>query len=569
MRLVEIRISNFRGISGNPEHNKISFSNGDIIFLVGQNNTGKSTYLKAYDFFHSPKRKASQKDFFNYDPNNSIVIEADFRLEGNQDDIFNEPDWINNWVQAGTNLITIKKVWTSVEGVGQKYTKNPSGSWVLNGFGGLDTLLTRYAPTPVFVNAVQTEAELEKAVNSLIEKQFLDTLESTHGTQFLHAKQAISTLQSLVDDNIYIQNLNARINVRFQSVFPRLTLQVSSKGEDEIDIIKAFKANHSINIKKSGIDRVETFDQHGHGVIRQAFFNFLAYFKNIESSQEKKYLLLFEEPELYLHPKSERLLREQLYDLADNSPFQIVCATHSSQMIDLSKQHSSIVRVVKDNSTEHTRTFQAGRDLFESIELRDYVKMLQSFDPHVCESFYSSKVIIVEGFTEALCCREILKTHYPDQDIFVFNAGTKNNIPFYLKILNHFHISYAVIHDSDTRFNYESRRDCIVKRNRDGGLNVNSAWTFNNQIWDQIMQGRENGLITNRYVSVYDFEHCNDYVYEKELGKPMSAYNFIKRQNATTQQIFQFVSRIVTGTQNENDFSSDSLEALVAEPYVE
>lgn len=115
MKLKELRITNFRGLSGNQ--NIIKFDNSNIIFLIGQNNIGKSSFLNAYEFFVASKKKAEKEDFFNYDPSNHIEIEADFisELDDTNNRDFNvEPNWIDNWIQVDSNIITIKKVWDSI-----------------------------------------------------------------------------------------------------------------------------------------------------------------------------------------------------------------------------------------------------------------------------------------------------------------------------------------------------------------------------------------------------------------------------------------------------------------------
>ena len=108
MRLKELRIKNFRGLNGNQ--NIIKFDNSNIIFLIGQNNIGKSSFLNAYNFFVAAKKKAEKEDFFNYEESNNIEIEADFISEAddNENSDFNhgEPDWIDNWIQDDTNIIT-------------------------------------------------------------------------------------------------------------------------------------------------------------------------------------------------------------------------------------------------------------------------------------------------------------------------------------------------------------------------------------------------------------------------------------------------------------------------------
>jgi len=567
MRLVEIRISNFRGISGGLENNKVKFED-NIIFLIGQNNCGKSSVLKAYQFFHNAKQVATQKDFFNYDVSNPIVIEADFVVEeGDEEDnnFRNEPDWVDNWVQRESGLVTIKKEWTAIDQTFQKFTKNSEGEYVTGGFGGLHQKMSKYTPTPILINAIQTEKELEDKVNKIIEKHFLKTLQDNHPEEYRNAMDSISELQNLLNDNQEISNINERINLNFQKTFPDLELYVSPKESGTIDVISSFKKNHSIDVKKRGVDRKETFEQHGHGIIRQALFNFFTFYNEIAETTRKEFILLFEEPELYLHPKSERLLREALYDLSQNSPFQIMCTTHSPQMIDLSKPHTSMVRIEKDFETERTMFWQAGHTLFQGEYLREFVRMIESFDPNVCEVFYSTNVIVVEGYTEALVTREILKKDFESKNIFVLNAGTKNNIPFFLEILNHFRLSYHVIHDSDTRYVYNEKERETVRFNNDGTPRLNSAWSFNQQIWDKIIVGRESGMTVGRSVSIYDFETSNEYEVSRELGKPLSAYRFINQHNIENLNIYQTVRNIVLSTVAP-DQDQDWLEENVNEP---
>lgn len=74
-----------------------------------------------------------------------------------------------------------------------------------------------------------------------------------------------------------------------------------------------------------------------------------------------------------MHPKASRSLRKELYDLVEDSPFQILCATHSPIMVDISKPHSSLVRVIKDEN-EYTKTYQVGHNIFQSEENKDYVQ---------------------------------------------------------------------------------------------------------------------------------------------------------------------------------------------------
>ncbi|MBF4302832.1 ATP-dependent endonuclease, partial [Vibrio anguillarum] len=72
-------INNFRGISGGLDQNKIVFEDTNTLFLYGQNNVGKSTFLKAYQFFYK-EEKPIKVDFFKSDFTNQIEFEIEVRL---------------------------------------------------------------------------------------------------------------------------------------------------------------------------------------------------------------------------------------------------------------------------------------------------------------------------------------------------------------------------------------------------------------------------------------------------------------------------------------------------------
>jgi len=566
MRLKELRIKNFRGLGGGE--NTINFEGSNVIFLIGQNNVGKSSFLNAYEFFVAPKKKANKEDFFQYDLQNLIEIEGDFVSEDDDEvnkDFKSDPGWIDKWVQDKSGIITIKKVWDEVGEEFKKFTKNKNGEFIKDGFGGLNTLFTKYSPTPIFINAVETVDSLEKKVNEIIDKEHLKKIQADHKEHYDAAVEAISKIQESITTSKSIESYNQSINASFKKVFPELSLKISVKKEEAgIDIIKSFKTNHSIDVKKDGVERKETFDQHGHGVIRQALFNFFAFLKNQSDSNKKEYLLLFEEPELFLHPKSTFLLREELYRLSECSPFQILCATHSPQMIDISKPHSSLVRITK-NDNETTCTHQVGHSIFMDDINKDFIQMINRFNPNVCETFYSNKVIIVEGDTEAIIFRELLKTNHSDADYFILNAGSKNNIPFFQRILNHFNISYVVIHDSDTRLRYKDTDKKHVVLKKDGTPAKNSAWAINDNIWQEIQKGIELGNRVKRIVSVYDFESQSGYTYNSQLGKPLSAYNFALGEHKNNNNYTAKTLACIVNDKLEKEWSKEEVDAI-AEP---
>jgi len=125
----------------------------------------------------------------------------------------------------------------------------------------------------------------------------------------------------------------------------------------------------------------------------------------------------------------------------------------------------------------------------------------------------------LKGDTETIVYRDLLKRFYSNEEIFVLNTGSKNNIPFFQEILTKFQINHFVIHDIDV----EKVTD------KDGKERTNSAWTLNQNIWDKIESANQvkNGL-ARRYVHITNFETAHGITLSGSKDKPLKAYQFVK-----------------------------------------
>ena len=238
MKLVKFKVQNFRGLKG--EHNEIQFKKSDIIFLIGQNNTGKSTFLRAYEFFTNSKQKATLDDFYNQDITNTIKMEEWFELEKDDDKdksySKSDPDWATKWVNSD-GYIKIKKEWNNINQDFKKYTFSPNeGHWVLNGFGGFDSLFGKAAPTPISINAMEDEASLGEKVNKLIQDQYLKSLKDNHQEQYEKVLQEIRNLQNCVIGCATIQQQDELLNQSFQHVFDGLKLSIEANTSENIKV---------------------------------------------------------------------------------------------------------------------------------------------------------------------------------------------------------------------------------------------------------------------------------------------------------------------------------------------
>ncbi len=368
-----------------------------------------------------------------------------------------------------------------------------------------------------------------KSLTDWIEKEIknklLKKLKENNEAEYESALTAIKLLQEKVEKEGYLGEISQKANRYFSETFPDLQLNIQSTPYKEADLSKSFEKDFSVTIgdKKDEEERLaealeavgelvegddnnikpsRQFDLHGHGLIRQAIINILALFK--DSKDGEKHIILFEEPELYLHPSNKRKFRNTLYQIAEQDDYQIICVSHDPQLIDVSREHTSLARFVKNQGGE-TVIYQAGDNVFSKDEdTKDKVLMLNRFNPHLCETFFSDEVILVEGDTEAIVLRGLISDHYPNSDLFVLNTGTKNNIPFFIEVLSHFKISQHVIHDSDERYLYTNGE---IRLKIDGDPIANSAWTLNQKIWDAMEKAKESDVLIKRYAD--SIPKCN------------------------------------------------------------
>lgn len=599
MRLKTLKIQNFRAVRG--DKNEISFDDNNIIFLFGKNNIGKSSVLRAYEYFASPSKQASITDFHHQEPKDCpIVIEAVYLKDATDEANFNDKG-LNKWASKLTGEVRFRKTWSIPGAAAIKETFDPErGEYVTGGFGGLEPILTSATPSIIFIEAMPNIKDLTEWLEKEIKNKLLKTLKDNHEAEYSAAIGAIQTLQQKVESDDYLGRICAGANANFAKTFPELELRIVTNPYKETDLTKAIEKDFSIFIgDKASVapateeiavlaDALETleklkeeqiedadadaappyrgrqFDQHGHGLIRQAIINLLGIFK--ETKADGKHVILFEEPELYLHPSNKRRFREALYDLANESSYQILCVSHDPQLIDLTKPHTSLARFVK-NQDGSTSIHQAGHGLFDrDEETKSRVQMLNRFDPHVCESFFADEVVLVEGDTEAIVVRDLLDRNFNRSEIFVLNTGSKNNMPFFIKILSHFKISQHVIHDSDERYLY---KDGALQLKADKSPRNNSAWTLNATIWNELSAAKAKGCRAVRYVSIRNFEDTHGYTHDNALGKPLSAFNYVRGIDAsdTSIPIVKFV-RCIAGVESlDNEHTPEFLEQNVMEPF--
>ncbi|HVU98500.1 MAG TPA: AAA family ATPase [Puia sp.] len=479
MRIIKFGVNNFRAISGGLENNQINFDGSNTIFIFGQNNVGKSTFLAAYNFFFNDQ-SPSVDDFYKRDQSDYLEFEVqmgvdDLDLKYIQEKQKTKLESFKRFLNEQSE-IKIKRTFTLKSDKGKVKTSEPidrtwnpgTNKYDDNAFGsiGLIQVFQALMPTPILIKAMPSEQEVEAIVNEILSSKAKLRLNDKEMKELKDAQDTVKNLQEKMYNPISINQYQDEVNKHFKMLFPDTKIEIGDSDKVKWTEDK-FGKKFNVEFRKQNEDgshddkTPSSYSTIGHGAVRSAIFSLLLMRDVAEElairSDRKEYLILFEEPELFLYPKILRSLRELIYSVSEkNYPYQVLCASHSPQMIDLSKRNSTLVRMVQDGTG--TRLYQVkDDDLKEAKEAKTFEDLKQAmyevlrFNPHICESFYADEVLLVEGPTEEIIIRGILQKVNSGKDLFIVNCGSVTNIPFYQKVYRKFSIKSHVICDTDSQ----------------------------------------------------------------------------------------------------------------------
>lgn len=168
--------------------------------------------------------------------------------------------------------------------------------------------------------------------------------------------------------------------------------------------------------------------------------------------------LLFEEPEVSLHPTGITDLANDLRIFATGQNQQVIATTHSSQLVSEDIiDTKGIIRVERLNA----RTVVHQNKIPDAdLEL---AKNMVYFDRPRSDLFFARKVILVEGPTEYMLYNYLKKRgDLPRQlteNVTLIDCVGKWSMPYFLKVLNTYNIRHAVLYDLDSDPNRQDNKD--------------------------------------------------------------------------------------------------------------
>lgn len=488
MKLCELQVKNFCCIDDAGIRIKID----NIIILIGPNNVGKTTVLKAYELFGKSGEAQSIESFYQRNEDNAIEIAGIFSEISEEDKKQIGEKWIYHDDEYG-EVIKYKWKWNKPNEKGKKFSWNEAEKkWENGGMGGWDSKIASCIPTPLKISPFDEATQLEKQIVEILTSAIKDSIKSDDSKLSIMVEQ-LNTLANSVKTEIdeELSKTTTKLQDNIGNIFPNHKIDILPEA-GKFDADKILASGTHIMVADS-IGTFYPLANQGSGLQRAFLWSAIEALADTGNykigkktlANEEPRILLVEEPESFLHPPAVRAAREALYKIADLANWQVMITTHSPIFIDVSKPHTTIVRVEKQSDSA-TKIFSTDKADFDDDE-RERLQMIRNCHPTINEFFFSDKVILVEGDTEQVVFSEIKE----NLDITIVNCRGKANIPMFQKILNHFGISYMVMHDLDS-----------PKAKRKNQWIVNSMWTINNKILEQAQKGTNNKVV----VSVPDFE---------------------------------------------------------------
>jgi predicted ATP-dependent endonuclease of OLD family len=272
------------------------------------------------------------------------------------------------------------------------------------------------------------------------------------------------------------------------------------------------------------------------------------------------YMLLIDEPEIALHPNGIRAASKYLFELANDPSWQVMLTTHSPLFINPFEDHTTIVRLSRNEGNPSPSTYRSDDIAFSHEEI-DNLKLLNSFDQNLSEMFFGQYPVVIEGDTEYAAFDTIMrmkpeKYHINHRPILIRARGKFTIIPL-IKMLAHFKVDFSVLHDSD------------YPKNRAG--NTNNVWTGNQDIYRAVVNARKLGLRVVHRISISTFEVVHDkieldvngnYISGTTKDKPWAMFQSLKANDSIRKSIEEVLDDLLKIDSVEEPFHKDFSEGL-------
>ena len=255
----------------------------DIVCLVGKNNAGKSTILRAYELAKGSVAFDVIHDRCQYAPEgqpSEVILEVHIPQGiGNVDAKWkSEKDGLlivkSRWQWAAPSFLKVRTTWDPTGGL------EGGGAWAEEGkAGGADPVFNARLPRPLRIGSLDDASKTEEMLLALALGPLLSGVEKERINPQSELAKAIAGVSDRLDalSGIHEEHFNAiagRVSAGFKGVFPRLDVKLKIAAAPLVPKISDLIKDGSSLKVKDGIAET-ALDQQGTGARRALFWSML------------------------------------------------------------------------------------------------------------------------------------------------------------------------------------------------------------------------------------------------------------------------------------------------------
>ena len=310
---------------------------GRLTTIIGRNDVGKSNLLHAIMLVLGDE-KASPTDFHKGNVYNNIIIYARFLITGDSDDVEEYREELQGY---GIYVDDSNHFHLQLRASYNHRTNRVNISWytyrrATSIYRGLEEqgirrniineLINNVFPRPLYIPSFivpSNEVSLKKG------SRFSELISPLIEQSTLQIDGGEKSLQELLKHRVeeVVSNLSGKIAEYLKSVW--------SDIEDVKITVSRVKLSQALEIDVKLTDKYVgeiSLLKRGSGLQREFLVELLRVYRDLNIG--KGYILLIEEPEVFLHAEAQRKFMSILRDISRNS--QVIITTHSSIFIDRS-----------------------------------------------------------------------------------------------------------------------------------------------------------------------------------------------------------------------------------------
>lgn len=605
-KLISMTVKNIGCIGDTP----VTIALDKVVCLVGKNNSGKTTILRAYELARGDKKFIPSQDrYLRADPDTPSEIILDIHIPDNIGNI--SSDW--KIIDGDLKIVRSRWQWSSPDYNMVRTTWHPKGGVNCDGdwsedkkAGGLDNVFKSRLPRAIRIGSLEDAEQTEKTLLALALQPLIEKLNLEKQDVESKLTKAIKAITEHIDSTSAhhkqsFNEISEKVTEGFKNVFPELSVSLNiMSGPMSIEPDKIIKSGSGLIVKDGEIET--SLSQQGTGARRALFWAMLQVHNQLERESEirKSYRKGLED--------EETLLKKEMTKKSTKEHRQNEIRARISEISALLKHFDDGGSIPQDkedpalpgylllidepeNALHPLAAKAAQRHLYNLAENPDWQVIMTTHSPYFINPFedHTTIVRLDRSYHEK---KDILVKTYRSDNVN-FESDEKQRLqalqlidPSFSEI---FFGSFPILVEGDTehaaflaaivkeknelldkitiirargksillpiikvmnhfKINFSIVHDCDSPYKRNG--HGNGMWTENKKIRDAILEARSNGLTVRHRISIPDFERFLEGD-EESKDKPFNAFIKIQTDEKLKVKIQDLLNELLTGVTHD------------------